>query len=386
MNFKKKSAFLVLLALLIYLRSPDIYILPQLWAEDGAVFLIQAREIGFLSLFHPYGGYLLIIPRIIASYSNLIPLIYTPLIYTYSSIILLLLLGLYYLSVPLSNNTRIFLLLSIVLVPIKGEIFLNITNVQWLLAPFMLILFYADTPPQRHLKVLYTVALFLIGLTGPFSVFFVPFLILYIFLFERNIYKITNLIVLTMCALIQILFILKSQRLLMPMPNISIFMKMLCADLFFPLFFGMHSAFNSLSLSIGFFVTMAFIAWIFFAILLVDRKSRFVIVTLFSLSISLFYLGLQAVNANPSFSPFGCAPRYFYLPYLFLIWLICYIYFNAPALKKISISWAFLIFFSLLSNYRSPQLENMHWDDCIRNLDQCKDIPINPIGWKINIK
>ena len=56
------SVFAIVLVVLIFRRF-DGFVNPQLWAEDGTVFLQQYTDIGAKSIITPYAGYLHTIPR-----------------------------------------------------------------------------------------------------------------------------------------------------------------------------------------------------------------------------------------------------------------------------------------------------------------------------------
>src|SRR5688572_304731 len=56
----------VLTAALLALRKPWALHTPQLWAEDGSIFLTQDEQMGIRAWWLPYNGYLHLLPRLIA--------------------------------------------------------------------------------------------------------------------------------------------------------------------------------------------------------------------------------------------------------------------------------------------------------------------------------
>lgn len=53
-------------AVCLALRKPWALLTPQLWAEDGSIFLVQDEQLGLAAWFTPYNGYLHLLPRIVA--------------------------------------------------------------------------------------------------------------------------------------------------------------------------------------------------------------------------------------------------------------------------------------------------------------------------------
>ena len=53
-------------AVLLALRKPWALHTPQLWAEDGSIFLVQNEQMGLRAWWEPYNGYLHLLPRLIA--------------------------------------------------------------------------------------------------------------------------------------------------------------------------------------------------------------------------------------------------------------------------------------------------------------------------------
>ena len=57
-------------AVLLALRKPWALHTPQLWAEDGSIFLTQDEQMGIRAWVEPYNGYLHILPRLIAWFAS----------------------------------------------------------------------------------------------------------------------------------------------------------------------------------------------------------------------------------------------------------------------------------------------------------------------------
>ena len=90
---------------------------------------------------------------------------------------------------PISQRIKVMLALSLVMVPHSGEVFMTITNIQWMVAPLLVVLALQENPRTGWQAGVDLAALCLAGLTGPFSVFWLPILILRPFLFGRTFYN-----------------------------------------------------------------------------------------------------------------------------------------------------------------------------------------------------
>jgi len=155
--FGQNTSFILLIfAFALFNKTPHQFICPQFWAEDGVIFFTEAMKNEAHAFTTPYAGYLHLIPRSVAFLANFLPIIYSPFIYFYFSNIVLLVLAWSYLSLCKQSYSGLFLVFSIVLVPTRGEIFTSLTNLQWVIAPFILIIFYSDTSLSKLLKAFFS--------------------------------------------------------------------------------------------------------------------------------------------------------------------------------------------------------------------------------------
>jgi hypothetical protein len=165
---------IVLSILILIWRKPEAFTKPQFWAEDGVIFFQQHFQTGAGSFFTPYAGYLHAIPRIITlltfrdvSYQNM------PLAYNLSSLILFLgLVCFIWRRTGFDPYTKFFMTLALSLVPVGSEMVLCLTNVQWYSNLFIPLFFLVGY--NRKYAVFDGIALFLVGLSGPFSLVFLP--------------------------------------------------------------------------------------------------------------------------------------------------------------------------------------------------------------------
>ena len=376
-NKNYELTLLFLFAVAVYYKAPGQFINPQFWAEDGWIFFTESLQHGFRSLFLPYAGYLHLIPRLCAYVCSFFPILYTPFIYVYFtySVILLLAWSCFQLFRPLI--LKVFIVFSFVLVPNNVEVFLSLTNLQWIIAPFILMAFFCTPPEAAIPRTLISVGLFLVCLTGPFSVLFLPFAVATFFINKVSYYKVCNLCIIAFCAIIQISILLGSSRLQKSFPSLDFFLEIVFAKFLGSILLG-----NYLSLTapaISYLVGIVFIGWVFICTAQLHKNEFVIAACLLVLSFILIFLGVLA-EGHPDMSPFKNGSRYFYLPTLFLIWVIGLIIFKIPRMRSIGIVWAGLIAFSAIGSYSTPLFTDYKWHQTIKDPNRGAIFPVNPPG------
>ena len=173
--------------LILFLRRPDALLYPQLWAEDGSVFLNEQLVYGFWrSALMPMAGYLHLVPRMTASLAWLLPAAWVP--FAFNSVALLLaavscsLFALpSYRHILQSDLQRLMVCVLMAATPYSDEIIGSITNIQWYLAiAAILIVFhrpFSDSPPRAIPAILIGAAGAIVACTSPFCILLAPFLI-----------------------------------------------------------------------------------------------------------------------------------------------------------------------------------------------------------------
>lgn len=165
------------LAGLIALRKPSALHTPQLWAEDGSVFLLENDQFGLAALFQPYMGYLHTIPRLTAWLASvLLDPAWWPA--AYNGVAFACWVGVIArtFSARLALPHKPWLALAMFVGPQTGEILLNLTNVQWI-AAFVFVQQALIARPANGRERAGDLALIaLVGLTGPFVIALVPLL------------------------------------------------------------------------------------------------------------------------------------------------------------------------------------------------------------------
>jgi hypothetical protein len=77
-----------LLAVLLLMRKPDILTNPQLYAEDGSVFLRDQLVFPGTAVFSPYNGQFHLLPRMLAMFESFFPLLAVPLLVSIASVLI----------------------------------------------------------------------------------------------------------------------------------------------------------------------------------------------------------------------------------------------------------------------------------------------------------
>jgi hypothetical protein len=174
-SFTIRSQFAIFIVCLglIFLKSPDAVLHPQLWAEDGTIYYAQQFGEWRPLLFVPYAGYLNFIPRLIAWLATGVSPGNTPLFYNLSSIII----NAFFITYAVIRMSPLFgfavTMGAFFLTPTIGDIFGCITNIQWF-AQFALIfgVIGSALKGRRYgIGDFISVAIILVAsLSGPFSV------------------------------------------------------------------------------------------------------------------------------------------------------------------------------------------------------------------------
>lgn len=178
-NPATKTAFHVFLLvfamfLLLLFRNPSVFINPQPWAEDMSIFLRQEYNTGFPKTpFTLHAGYMELLPRIIAWIALKFDMSGAMMVMNWAVLLIkLLTFYLIYKSREITSNLiKISLIAYMVLVPFAGEVYNNVTNLQWWLIYLMAIVIIRHETSTSGM-IFSSCVLILTGLTGVNSVIF----------------------------------------------------------------------------------------------------------------------------------------------------------------------------------------------------------------------
>ncbi len=134
-----------------------------LWAEDGAIFLTQQHEVGFLrALFTNYNGYGDLVPRILAGINSAFPLSWSSYLValesTFISAVCATTIYVASRSLITSRSLRAFLFLAFLMLPIlRVESLANTCNLQWFMVPAAawLVIWRPDSPRAQWFSAIF---------------------------------------------------------------------------------------------------------------------------------------------------------------------------------------------------------------------------------------
>lgn len=188
---------------LLFLRKPWALHTPQLWAEDGSIFLVQNEQMGVSAWGDPYNGYLHLLPRLIAWIaSHVADVAWWPAIYNGLAFAINVALFARLASPRVELPFKAGLMLAFVLVVGTGEVLINVTNLQWVTAFFLLLQLFTRPAANVAQRVGDLAILGIVGLNGPFPIVFWP-------LFAARAWRLRNadawlaLAVVTLCSATQ---------------------------------------------------------------------------------------------------------------------------------------------------------------------------------------
>lgn len=383
------SCILFGVLLCLFIRRPDAFINPQFWAEDGTIFFKQSFGSSPL-FFIPYQGYLHLIPRIVAYLSAFFGVCAAPKIYNYFSIITTVFVAYKLMSCRLKIPYKYLIALSIVLVPHSGEVFSNLTNLQWIVSILLIILIIQE-PPDHPWQIISDFAiLILIGLTGPFIVIFFPLIICKLWFNEKiSSYNILFLLVSLVLAFIQISFIINGDigEIGGLSTKIPLWINMISNRFANTLFFGTKLMEPNIGL---FLLSLGLIAFILFS----SKQSEFkkYIIIFFIAALLILLSTLYKFRAVPDILiQFNNGDRYFYLIRLYITWSLIILLENRNRyIKTASATILVMMLISSFMWFQNQRLIDYNWQYYCRKIIRMEEkqilIPINPEGWFIKLE
>ena len=199
------------LGALLAAHKPWALTTPQLYAEDGSIFLRQAEWHGLESFIVPYMGYLHTIPRLVAWIaSRTLDPAWWPAFYNGVAFVVSLAVAVRLFSPRLAGLPgRPWLALALFLGPQSGEVLINLTNLQWITA-LLLVQQTLIAPPQNARERCGDLAIIaLCGLTGPFvAAFWAVFV--WRWWHDRRADNLAALLLATACAAVQGWFVIRT--------------------------------------------------------------------------------------------------------------------------------------------------------------------------------
>jgi len=402
--------FFIISAVIICSRRIDIIVNPQLWAEDGAIWLSTIYNQGFWTgILSPQNGYYQSISRCSYGLGLLFGLQYAPLVANVIAIAIRCSLAAFWVSKRfdfIDMKYRVLLTFYFLLMPNLAEGYVNITNAHWYLSLYLLSVLLANPASSFGGKFHDMLVLLLSALSGPFVIFITPCLAIKRYYERGGILaglKKVNLfdIVMVLCFCVQFIAILTtSAGTRSPAPlGASIFglFEILQNRVFLASFFDLSLilSWKPGHVAIIIFVLSNLAAILYFAFV---GNWRVKISILFPVLMLSFALAKPMISdTQPQWPPMintAGGERYFYLPNIFYFSFLLLIVSHLRNFKKtenfIFLSVAVIFLYICPKYFFIYPHANLHYKEQIIRFEQLPsgekmDIAITPPGWYMRL-
>ena len=323
--------------MLLVLRMPTRLADGFLWAEDSPIFLKDAGELGLASIFKAYAGYFHLLPRLIAYVQvQWIGIDSAPHVLVWVSALVTALSCAAIFAI--ASRWQVFagsrrygaalFALAPVIIPQPGEVYLNITNLQWIVAPLMFALVLETVGSPRYPASLPPIArgalltlLCILALTGPFALIVVPFALILMAYRRSDGLRLEAVVLLAACA-IQLGAVLNAGEVsdtARSFKYLRTFSRNFVGGIFFTDEFKAAFA--------RFLSPMSWLIVVAIGVLALLSPKRLWIFALLGLSIGLWAMGILRVN-DPELilTPTSLGARYYFVPEVLVVWslaLLC---------------------------------------------------------------
>ncbi|MFT3870194.1 MAG: hypothetical protein QM715_17230 [Nibricoccus sp.] len=380
-------ATLAAAALILFARMPDRFLQPQFYAEDG-YFYACAIEHGAKAFLMPYGGYLLTADRLIAAVGVRLQALYAPAFFNGAALLVLLVVLSRVFSARITLPGKPLLVLMVVLLPRPQDIFLTITNIQWVLALALVLLLLSKDASRPRQYIYDCLAALAIGLTGVFSALLLPFFVWRAFQ-RRTKASLALTVIVGLTALVQVWLVVQAPPAkLEPIPGSLLTIPSIIGLRMFCLTFGGPWLVHPWKFVLPYFAILV-AGWAVFLCRPAKGQSAeahprwlfLAIIGVFAAAALYRYKDMLPLYLKVGYS------RYFYMSQLLFVWLIVfelYSHFYRRAVAAIAL-YAFLV--TTLCTFRLEPLVDYRWSEYAPLVDQGKDVwmPINPAGWHCHI-
>ncbi len=397
-NPRLTPTVLAAFAILLFLRKPYALLVPQLYAEDGTIFLAQNDLLGLRAFLEPYMGYLHTLPRLIAwTASHLLDPAWWPSFYNVTAFLLWLAVIARTFSprLPLPPALRPWLALAFFLGPQTGEVLFSITNLQWVVAFLLIEQAFLTAPTTTVQRITDLALLVLLGLTGPFIIALGPLLAWRWWRdtpssrLKLSAFNVQLLALASLCAALQAYFILRpGPRFVFPPFEAARFFEVVGQHLLVWPVLGDHLARQlapPLLTVLGIVPVLTLLAWSLRPH--ARRLLRAQLVAAFLLMMAAGVYRARPDTWNLDNLVFG--DRYFYLPRVLLAWLLI-LEFDAAQrpVRWLAHATALAIAVVHLKSYSLPAEPNYKWTDHVDPIRRGvpANIPTLPEGWTMEYR
>ncbi|MDF1655655.1 MAG: hypothetical protein P1U34_11140 [Coxiellaceae bacterium] len=392
-NAAQRIILLLVFTVLLYARGPDNFLHPMLWAEDGTVFFQQMYNQGIYSFAQPYAGYLHTLPRVMAFIAAWFPYAIIPTIFCYLSLGLSVFVANMFLSQRFNIAYKPLLVLSLILVPSSGEPFGTLTNCNWVILPLFFFVLFASPPVRKLHAWCDRIIVFLLAFTGPVIVIASP-LFVYKWYVQRSKHNAALMFLAMAGAITQAALIYYSSRIggHSHTVDLDVIQKILAVY-----YAVINPSLLQLSLDSKQVVsTQLVVSLIFYGLLLSICNNAALPYRRFLYSALYAIFGMVAITIYSQLGAlstliwsYTVGSRYFYLPSVLIVWILCF-GFSQSIFKKIICG---LILILMLANmttnftFTSPIHNDYHWKKYAKKIHDGEKlgIPINPEKWVVRL-
>ncbi len=399
-NKVSDAAFIFIIIVIgLAFRRYDMFINPQLYAEDGVIFLQQFYEKGLATFITPYAGYLHTIQRLIVIFWGWlhVNLIYIPTLYAATTILVMFFIAyrIWQTTFYLGLVNRIAYAVFFVFVPTNSDIFLNITNLNGMLSLYLINFLFVRNAISDSIKshsIIELIILFIVSLSGPTSIFLCPVIALILFVERKTLAykKVLPLAVIFICGVLQLITVKFIDTDIYRGVNegatehyhtLKFFIKNV-ADLMY-IHYGIWPDMSHRTTMIVFLIAfMIILALVIKSYRSIKNTDKYVIASVIGL-----YFASVIVAYWPDESYIYAlrnASRYFIVPYTCIGWV--FILAVDKKLKKEHIA-LYLLFFTLHTKYIKFELPDKRWKEQIMEYRKGNRdiIEINPEGWHFRL-
>jgi hypothetical protein len=390
----KKALFILFLVVLgaLLFRVPGAFTYPQLFAEDGTIYLSQYEQYGVRSFIMSYGGYLHFVPRLISIFWGLlhVNLLYIPACYSLTEFFFTLFIAFYIWksSEWLNIKNRVLYATCFLLLPIGSDIFMNLTNINWIGSLYLINFLFirpTDYTPRYYYSTL--ILLFLISFSGPFSTLISPLIVAAIIKERKTLTlkKIAPMGIILAGGFIQfmyIVFIEGNMDRKMNMAGEQYHVLKIITNNTGKLLFFEHIDWPSptIKMIISFIVFLALAVFFIIAYQKIANRRKHI---LLFYGMIVFASFVKAYWPNESRVVLG-NPRYYFLPFICIAWLLILSYDKQIKWPFIA---AYLAFLALHNSFVIMRLPNKEWKKQVIEYyrGETDTININPEGWKVGL-
>ncbi len=362
-------------------RRPDAVLTPQLWAEDGVVFFLDAWRCGLSAIAHQYAGYLHVFPRLTAWAASWAPAAYAPHLYAAASLVppALVCRALASPRLPAAPWARVAMVVPLALPPMAAEVLFAPSYGHWYLTLLFPLWLASRLPATPRDMVTDAATLLLAAGSSPAALHLMPLLVVRLAVGRASGLAWAAVLPAVLMTAVQAATLVASGRLQVPgTPGDLI---ALAAHAMTGSLIGRWAGDLVLARMAPMAALAAGLALVATTAMLAVRRRHWPAAVCAGCALVVWTATIVSMRAHPGLI---LADRYHVVPVVLLTW----------AVVLLQRSWwtaavaTLLVPLAHVGAWRVEPRPDRHWDTAIACLDRegpCV-IPINPDGWAIDMQ